>query len=107
MKYDAIIDFGRRVTYNLEFEVELRDDTMNVEVTAMFIWEDDFDDEGCPMNYDYLFEFRLFAYDEEKQNYERDVTGSLTDAENRYLQRQIDEWAADAAAAAAEAKAER
>ena len=100
-------DWGRRVVYHLEEEIPFRGDTVTVVVEAMWIFEDDFDDEGCPAQYSYLFEFKLYTYDEAAQNYETEINDTLTEQENVDLQAEIDELAADAAAYAAERKAER
>jgi len=82
-----------------EFEIELkgRQDTFSVEVLSGHYTEqytkDDPDEPGhyAPISGPALYTFRIFAYNELVQNYEIDITDQLTEEENLYLTKEIDE----------------
>ena len=93
--------------FYLETETEFRDDTVLLEVTRIHENYDPIDDEGFYSPTGYTYEFKLYAYNELVQNYEIDITDTLTHEENVALQREIDERAADRAADEAERRYER
>jgi hypothetical protein len=96
-----MIYFGRPHDCPLEGEVQFRDDTVMCEVSKIYELEE-WDEEGYYFPVSYLYEFKLYGYSELTQNYEIPLTEECTDQENRDLQKYIDEWAADDAAARAE-----
>jgi hypothetical protein len=54
-----------------------------------------------------MYLFKLYAYSELNQNYEVDITDTLTAEENFEMQKKIDELAADQAASYAEDRYDR
>jgi len=88
--YDAWSDLS------LEFEVELsgRSDPFMVEVSGVCQSYGSIDEEGLRYpGCDEMFEFRVFAYNDLVQNYEIDVTDTMSDLENAHINRQaLEEW---------------
>jgi len=78
-----------------EFEIELkgRQDTFSVEVLRGHYTIKDLDLDGFYVAVEgpALYTFRIFAYNELVQNYEIDITDQLTEEENLYLTKEIDE----------------
>lgn len=73
----------------LEEELELRGDHFMIESEEMF-WCVEYDDGmSFPTKDDPIFEFRVLQYNELTQNYEIDITETMTDEENRYVQKQL------------------
>src|SRR5262245_23769471 len=93
--------------FYMDTETHFRGDTVYLDVTRIHENYDTMDDEGWYHTTGYTYEFKLLAYNELVQEYDVDITDTLTDDENIAMQKEIDERAADAAVAAAEDRYER
>jgi hypothetical protein len=92
----------------LEDEIPLRGDIFLLDVDMGYELLGPWDEEGerYPLC-DPIFVFKLYGYNELVQNYEIDITDTLTAEENDQLQKLIHELANDQAAAYAEQREER
>lgn len=71
----------------LEEEIDLRLDHFMLEVDSMWSDVGPWDEDQIPTYYNVIYTFKLFAYNELTQNYEIDITDSLTEEENVHLQK--------------------
>lgn len=93
--------------FYLETEIDFRDDTVMLEVTAVYYAQGPWTEDQIPAWNVTLYDFKLYAYNDLVQNYEIDISGTLTEEENFEMQKRIDELAADQAACYAEQRADR
>jgi hypothetical protein len=88
--------------FYLEEEIDFRGDTVMLEVSEMHTTQGPWVEYQVPEWCYTMYVFKLYAYSELNQNYEVDITDTLTAEENLEMQKKIDELAADQAASYAE-----